>query len=577
MKGGYVHKPVQQAVLLDMIGRIYDAAHQPELWPEVLAEVDTLTQAETSQESPSNNPYFDLLQPHLLRAIEMSDSRQGQQNEHIALINILDHMPMGIITANKNNHVCSMNNAAKLILGDNRLLNIKHDELHANTLKQTQKLHQCIALAHQGSPQSLVLMDKNQETCLLHIKPTLQNSTDSNTVTILIATNQNQQQKCADNLAASFHLTPSEGKLLCALLGENHSLTEAAEALGISKHTARAQAKSIFVKTGTNSQSELLKKVFQGFEFQAYNQPQTHGKNESSDVEIENIFHTITLNDGGCLEYTEYGDPSGVPVLYFHGIIHSRQKFHPSSDYAETHGIRIIAPERPGFGATSRQKNMSLVAFAKNIKQLVNHLNVAKFYVLGEGSGGASALACAAVLSDQVIRTSIVACVPDKQFDQLKALHPFERQLYNIKQASSRKLSFALGKTVLKMLSKHDRLIFLMKHFFHHTDWEIVQSQGYRQMYQDSMRNTLPHNSEGFLEDYFARTNNWDFRTQHISAHVNVWHGDSDPHTKIQSAHNIAKSIPNCTTHFLEGHGHYIFLSHHDEILRKLISTPAIT
>ena len=566
---------IEQKTLSDMIGRIYDAGHQPELWTEVLAEIDALTQTE-AERADQHHPYINLLQPHLFRAIEMSETMHSQKDKHAALTHTMNHLPIGVITVDQEGNIQNINDYAEQLLENNNLVYVQQNKLRTSTSSETTKLLANIKQASKGLQQTMIMA--NESSFTLHFMPAAQQNTNTETkvVNILITCGHTQSAFCAEDLASFFKLTPSEGKLLCALLGENHSLTEAATTLGISKHTARAQIKSIFTKTETCSQSELLKKVFSHFSSQAYMQhhgleqqsqsPQTHALNE---------FHTITLNDGRCLEYTEYGDPEGMPILYFHGIIHSRQQFHPFSNYADTHGIRIIAPERLGFGATSRQKNSSPALFAKDIKQLAHHLQLERFYVLGEGNGGASALACAALLPEQVVGAAIVACVPDKQFDQIKRLNPFERQLHNIKQRSSKTLSVALGKTILKVLSKYDHLLTLMSKYYYHTDKKLVQSPAYRMIYQESMHNALPSNSKGFVEDYFARTNNWDFQTQNINTPVHIWHGDSDSYVNIKSAEKIAKSIPNCITHFLKDQGHYIFFSHIDDILKHLIRDSA--
>ena len=33
--------------------------------------------------------------------------------------------------------------------------------------------------------------------------------------------------------------------------------------------------------------------------------------------------HDLRLPDGRTLEYAEYGDPGGIPLLYFHGFLGS--------------------------------------------------------------------------------------------------------------------------------------------------------------------------------------------------------------------------------------------------------------
>jgi DNA-binding CsgD family transcriptional regulator len=60
-----------------------------------------------------------------------------------------------------------------------------------------------------------------------------------------------------DRIAAILGLTSAEGRLVAQLV-EGREMGEAAEWLGISIHTARSQLKSVFAKTGTHRQTELV-------------------------------------------------------------------------------------------------------------------------------------------------------------------------------------------------------------------------------------------------------------------------------------------------------------------------------
>lgn len=60
------------------------------------------------------------------------------------------------------------------------------------------------------------------------------------------------------DFAPLFGLTPAEGQL-ADLVGSGHSLDDACEVLAITRNTARDRLKSVFVKTGTHRQSELVR------------------------------------------------------------------------------------------------------------------------------------------------------------------------------------------------------------------------------------------------------------------------------------------------------------------------------
>jgi DNA-binding CsgD family transcriptional regulator len=65
-------------------------------------------------------------------------------------------------------------------------------------------------------------------------------------------------------LIEMFGVTPAEAKLMAHLV-EGLTLTAAAEALGVSRNTARTQLSSIFTKTGVNRQNQLVKLVSEAF------------------------------------------------------------------------------------------------------------------------------------------------------------------------------------------------------------------------------------------------------------------------------------------------------------------------
>jgi DNA-binding CsgD family transcriptional regulator len=58
-------------------------------------------------------------------------------------------------------------------------------------------------------------------------------------------------------LVTLYRITPAEARL-AARLAALRTVEEASDDLGIAVSTARSQLKSVFAKTGTQSQSELL-------------------------------------------------------------------------------------------------------------------------------------------------------------------------------------------------------------------------------------------------------------------------------------------------------------------------------
>jgi len=120
---------------------------------------------------------------------------------------------------------------------------------------------------------------------------------------------------------------------------------------------------------------------------------------------------TIDLPDGRTLSYAAYGDPDGTPVFGFHGVIGSRLMWSLCDEAAAERGIRVIAPERPGFGVSDFQPNRRLLDWPADVCTLADHLDVDRFGLVGFSGGGPHAMACAHAVPERVRGVSLVSTV----------------------------------------------------------------------------------------------------------------------------------------------------------------------
>jgi DNA-binding CsgD family transcriptional regulator len=76
-----------------------------------------------------------------------------------------------------------------------------------------------------------------------------------------VVANEGREISQADFLQDRFDLTPSQARLVVHLVAGS-SLRSCAKALGIKYETARGYLKSVFQRTGTHRQAELVLTVF---------------------------------------------------------------------------------------------------------------------------------------------------------------------------------------------------------------------------------------------------------------------------------------------------------------------------
>ncbi|ETN45915.1 uncharacterized protein HMPREF1541_00096 [Cyphellophora europaea CBS 101466] len=115
----------------------------------------------------------------------------------------------------------------------------------------------------------------------------------------------------------------------------------------------------------------------------------------SSSAESGRDSQTITLSSYRTLGFAEYGSPTGYPLIYFHGFPSSRLEGEILHKAARKRNIRVVAPDRPGFGLSTYDPNYTITSWVEDVRELVKQLNLQRFAVLGLSGGGPYALACA--------------------------------------------------------------------------------------------------------------------------------------------------------------------------------------
>jgi len=105
----------------------------------------------------------------------------------------------------------------------------------------------------------------------------------------------------------------------------------------------------------------------------------------------------LTLPDNRKLSYATYGDttsPDAPVIFYFHSFPSSHHEGAQLDVAAQNHGVRLIAPDRPGIGYSTFLPQRRLLDWPMDILALADHLGIPQFAVLASSSGAPYALAC---------------------------------------------------------------------------------------------------------------------------------------------------------------------------------------
>jgi pimeloyl-ACP methyl ester carboxylesterase len=118
---------------------------------------------------------------------------------------------------------------------------------------------------------------------------------------------------------------------------------------------------------------------------------------------------TLRLPDGRTLAWRRYGAPHGRPLYFLHGFPSSSVLASLVHEPACAADICLVAPDRPGFGHSTLQRDRTLGDCADDVAHLADRLGHDRFGVLGVSCGGPYALACARALRGRVGYVGLMA------------------------------------------------------------------------------------------------------------------------------------------------------------------------
>jgi pimeloyl-ACP methyl ester carboxylesterase len=282
----------------------------------------------------------------------------------------------------------------------------------------------------------------------------------------------------------------------------------------------------------------------------------------------------IQLTDGRELAWAEMGDPDGYPVFAFHGTPGSRHQILVDPAPALAAGVRLIAPDRPGCGASTWQPRRTFAGWANDVAELADHLGVQRFAVLGISGGGPHAAVCARLLSDRVSAAALVSGVgslaqPGSEAGMMLANRVFARLARNAPAVND----VIFGLIFLVGRRFPERVLPMLVNSMPAVDTAVLSRPEVRSSFVRMLTNASRTAGRAAARDFRLFARDWGFRIEDITVPVQVWQGDVDVNVPVAHAERYAAAIPDAVLHLMPGEGHLMFVDHFEKILRELQSS----
>ena len=271
-----------------------------------------------------------------------------------------------------------------------------------------------------------------------------------------------------------------------------------------------------------------------------------------------------TSPQGLRVAWTEYGDPDGNPVLYHHGWPSSRLQAALLHPLAAERGLRVIAIDRPGMGASSLVPGRRLLDWPPILSAFADAHGIGRFSQLGVSGGGPYVLACAAAMPDR-LEASAVLCgaVPLADLG-LHGLHPLYRLLASIRwlPASCFSPPLALASRIAATDPNKPPLRWLL-HSLATVDRNLLLANpAAMRVLAASFQEGVRQGGTGVMTDAAIFVETWPIVLDTIQHPIHYWHGSQDRNIPADLARSFVSRVARAQLVVDPDEGHFSLALH---------------
>jgi pimeloyl-ACP methyl ester carboxylesterase/DNA-binding CsgD family transcriptional regulator len=379
-----------------------------------------------------------------------------------------------------------------------------------------------------------------------------------------------------ETVQEAFGLTPAEVEIVRAItLGL--PLKDIADARGRSLETVRTQVRSILAKTETHGQSELVRVVLGLMDVALIpagaRAPDGDG---AGGVLAPRPFRHLTTPQGRNLDWIEFGDPKGAPVLFMHMDYGFIRWPAAAERLAEARGWRVVVPVRAGYGGTDPHPKgaVRLEAAAQDYMAVLDHLGLSGVHVISMGADFRFALRLAELRPGLV--AGVIGCasqLPLRTAAQYDRMDKWQRFILANARYAPRVLPFLVqaGFSLARRVGKE--AFFSQVNGGSAADMVAFARPDVRAAILAGSEVCLGAGTsahEAFTAECIDSERDWSALVRQAKVPVVLFQADQDPQTPVQTIRELALDFPALDITFLPGTGQLLFFAEWRKVLDRL-------
>ena len=407
---------------------------------------------------------------------------------------------------------------------------------------------------------------------LRSIKNRVSNSNEETTFYLLLVLDQGRQTNSLNSeFVSEYELTEKEQSVLLKLIhGKN--VKEASAELFVSENTIKTHLKSLFRKTDSKSQADIIRLALTHESQVLDSYFDTTSSNLSQVVAREKNDKTITLKNGQKIVYCEYGPADGTPVIVCHNGYGCRLMVPDGyEEVLKKENRRLIIPDRPGTGRSPLSKDHP-ANWDSSLTEFIEMLELDEYELLGSVIGSVFALIHAVNAGPKLKRVRLASPVfvnSRKDMDFLTGIFAPSVRLVRASKRFALEIYELWLKSVTMNLNNHYRNMLIKG--LGETEKDVLEKNNQTETMLNIMIGCFEEGVsqciEGISNDMVYCITPKKVDLNNISVPVDIWWGTEDNKISREGVQKLASEIPEASVHEKEGYSEHIYYTLFDEVL----------
>ena len=270
---------------------------------------------------------------------------------------------------------------------------------------------------------------------------------------------------------------------------------------------------------------------------------------------------SISLPSGRTVGFADYGHPDDPAVVWCHGGPGSRLDPGYVAESARDAGLRIVGIDRPGYGLSTPHPGRTISDWTQDALTVADHLRIANFVTVGISTGGAYALAVAALAPERVLGVVPCCALTDMRYQPARATmsRPHAHAVWDAPDRASA-MAAAIdshGIDGRKIIESADGPPLAS------SDLAMLVDHPFGRHWMATVPAMFAHGLEGYTDDRLADGLGWTtFDVADIACPVIVLHGAADVIAHPIHAQHTATIVPGAELRILDNCGHFSIQDH---------------